>query len=203
MNNYFYEDSDDLTDEDSLNHKEDSDNDDMDFDLDEDPETSGDEDSFDDTSDDSDEESEDDIMNQELPEEKEVNQEQLVDELNKIFTPVLIMQNYETDKSDQIKEALSEASLLTEKNIIQFDNETKMAQLIATCALLIARAKNTPDYQKFIQASRDKKQAKIDIQTAEYNDAKDLAQKYLVNVSTKNGSAVARRLATELLPESN
>lgn len=202
MNNYFYEDSDDLTDEDSLNHKEDSDNDDMDFDLDEDPETSSDEDSFD-SSDDSDEDSTDDIMNQELPEEKEVNQEQLVDELNKIFTPVLIMQNYETDKTDQIKEALSEASLLTEKNIIQFDNETKMAQLIATCALLIARAKNTPDYQKFIQASRDKKQAKIDIQTAEYNDAKALAQKYLVNVSTKNGSAVARRLATELLPESN
>lgn len=202
MNNYFYEDSDDLTDEDSLNHKEDSDNDDMDFDLDEDPETSSDEDSVD-TSDDSDEGSTDDIMDQEIPEDKEVNQEQLVDELNKIFTPVLIMQNYETDKTDQIKEALSEASLLTEKNIIQFDNETKMAQLIATCALLIARAKNTSDYQKFIQASRDKKQAKIDIQTAEYNDAKALAQKYLVNVSTKNGSAVARRLATELLPESN
>ena len=202
MNNYFYEDSDDLTDEDSLNHKEDTDNDDMDFDLDEDPETSSDEDSFD-SSDDSDEGSTDDIMDQEIPEEKEVNQEQLVDELNKIFTPVLIMQNYETDKTDQIKEALSEASLLTEKNIIQFDNETKMAQLIATCALLIARAKNTSDYQKFIQASRDKKQAKLDIQTTEYNDAKALAQKYLVNVSTKNGSAVARKLATELLPESN
>lgn len=202
MNNYFYEDSDDLTDEDSLNHKEDSDNDDMDFDLDEDPETSSDEDSFD-SLDDSDEGSTDDIMDQEIPEDKEVNQEQLVDELNKIFTPVLIMQNYETDKTDQIKEALSEASLLTEKNIIQFDNETKMAQLIATCALLIARAKNTSDYQKFIQASRDKKQAKLDIQTTEYNDAKALAQKYLVNVSTKNGSAVARRLATELLPESN
>ena len=167
-----------------------------DFDIDDDSnEDSEDEDTVD---------SEDD-MNYEIPssEEKEVDQSKLIEELNKIFTPVLIMQNYETDKTDQIKEVLSEASLLTEKNIIQFDNETKMAQLISTCAVLIARAKNSEDYQKFIQASREKKQAKLDIQTKEYDNAKSLAQKYLVNVSTKNGSAVARRVATELLPESN
>lgn len=185
MQKYFYED-------------EEKDQSFDDIELDEEPEGSN---SDEDTS-----SEEDDDMNYEIPdniEEKEVDQEKLVEDLNKIFTPVLIMQNYETDKTDQIKEALSEASLLTEKNIIQFDNETKMAQLIATCALLIARAKNSEDYQKFIQASRDRKQAKMDIQTKEYDNAKALAQKYLVNVSTKNGSAVARRVATELLPESN
>lgn len=126
--------------------------------------------------------------------------DELINELNRLFTPVLIMQGFENDSSDKIQEAMSEAAVLTEKSIIQFDDDTRMAQLISVCALLIARQKNTEKYQMYAKAHEIKKQMKLDIQKEEYDNAKTLAQKYLVNVSTTNNSPVARNAATALLP---
>lgn len=125
----------------------------------------------------------------------------LLDQLNKIFTPILVMQGFENEVADKIQESISEANVLTEQNIIKFDDQTRMAQLIATCALLIARKKNTPNYQLYQKAHVARNQAKLNIQKEEYDDAKSLAQQFLVKVSTTNNSSVARNAANDLLPE--
>lgn len=129
-----------------------------------------------------------------------VNQDELINELNRLFTPVLIMQGFENDSSDQIKEVLSESGLLTEKSVIQFDNDTRMAQLIAICARLIQKQKNTENYQLFAKANKIKKQADLNMQKDEYDTAKKLAQDYLKKVSVENNSPVARDAANALLP---
>jgi len=130
-----------------------------------------------------------------------VNEDELLNELNKIFTPILVMQGFENDISDRINESLSEASLLTERNVISFDNKTRMAQLISICALLIARQKNSEKYQMYKEAAVIKNKMKLDIQKEEYDAAQSLAQKFLVKVSTTNNSSVARDVANSLLPE--
>lgn len=124
----------------------------------------------------------------------------LLDELNQIFTPILIRQDFEGDLSDKIQEAFSEASVLLENNVIKFDDETRMAQLISICALLIAKNKNSEKYQMYKKAATIRKQMKLDIQKEEYEAAKTLAQKFLVKVSTTNNSSVARNAANRLLP---
>lgn len=126
---------------------------------------------------------------------------ELLDSLNQIFTPILVMQGFESDVGDKIQEAFSEASVLMEKNIIQFDNATKMAQLISVCALLIEQQKNTHEYQMYKKAAEIKKAMKINIQKKNYAAAQALAQKFLVKVSTTNNSSIARKAANELLPE--
>lgn len=127
----------------------------------------------------------------------------LLDQLNKIFTPVLVMQGIEGDIKDQVTEAMDVASVLTEKNIIKFDNATRMAQLISVCALLIAKNNQSTDYQTYEKAAIIKNKMKLKIQKDNYDAAKALAQKYLVNVSTTNASSVAREMANKLLPETN
>ena len=127
--------------------------------------------------------------------------EELLNDLNEIFTPILVMQGFEGNVTAKIQEAFSESSVLLEKNIIQFDNSTKMAQLISVCALLIARQKNTQNYQMYKKAAEIRKAMKINIQKDEYAAAQALAQKFLVKVSTTNNSSVARQAANELLPE--
>ena len=122
-------------------------------------------------------------------------------ELNKLFTPILVMQGFEGSIADQINEAFSEASVLTEKNMISFDNKTRMAQLISVCALLIARQKNSEKYQLYKKAAIIKNKMKLDIQKEEYDRAQALAQKFLVKVSTTNNSSIARDAANNLLPE--
>ena len=136
----------------------------------------------------------------EIPSEN-VNDKDLMDELNKIFTPVLVSQKFSKDISDHNNEALAEAGVLTERNIIAFDDETRMSQLISVCALLLVKKKDTENWKLYKQAALLKKQTKINIQKEEYVDAKELAQKYLVMVSTSNNSAVARDAANELLPQ--
>jgi hypothetical protein len=130
-----------------------------------------------------------------------VDDDELLNELNQIFTPILVMQGFEGSIADQINEAFSEASVLTEKNIISFDNETRMAQLISICALLIAKQKNSEKYQMYKKAAVIKNKMKLDIQKDEYDAAQALAQKFLVKVATTNNSSVARYAANELLPE--
>jgi hypothetical protein len=128
-------------------------------------------------------------------------EDDLLNSLNQIFTPILVMQGFEGDITSKIQEAFSESCVLLENNIIQFDNSTKMAQLVSVCALLIARQKNTTQYQIYKKAAETRKAMKLDIQKSEYVAAQALAQKFLVKVSTTNNSVVARQAANELLPE--
>ena len=129
------------------------------------------------------------------------DEDSLLDELNKIFTPILVMQGFEGSIADQVNEAYSEADVLTERNIISFDNQARMAQLIATCALLIHKQRNTEKFQMYKKAAIIKNKMKLDMQKESYDEAKALAQKFLVKVSTTNNSSVARDAANELLPE--
>lgn len=131
----------------------------------------------------------------------DIDFDSLVEELNKLFTPVLVMQSMENEISDKANSEISEATALTERSMISFDDSARMAQLRAICALLIAKAKNTEKWQMFQKAANIKTQSKLDIQKEEYKDAELLAQKYLVKVSTTNNSSVARDAANELLPQ--
>ena len=130
-----------------------------------------------------------------------VGDDDILAQLDKIFTPILIMQGFEGNISDQIKEAYSEASVLTERNMISFDDTARMAQLISVCALLLSRKKNSEKYRMYAKAAEMKNKLKLEIQKEEYAEAKALAQKYLVKVSTTNNSSVARNAANDLLPE--
>ncbi len=126
----------------------------------------------------------------------------ILDKLNKIFTPILVMQGFENDiNAQKIQESYEQAGCLTERNIIQFDDATRMAQLISTCAILLQQAKNTEKYQLYAKAAAIRNQMKLDMQKEEYEAAKALAQKYLVMVSTTNNSPIARDAATSLLPQ--
>jgi hypothetical protein len=128
------------------------------------------------------------------------NDDELLNDLNQIFTPILIMQSFEEDKLDQIHEACSAENVLLERNVIKFDDATRMAQLISVCALLIARQKNTQQYQMYKKAAEIRNNMKLEIQKQEYSAAQALAQKFLVKVST-TGMGVARKAAQDLLPE--
>lgn len=128
-------------------------------------------------------------------------EDKVISQLNDIFTPVLVMQSFETQVNDQIKESFEKANVLTERNTIRFDDETRMSQLIATCALLIDKERQTPEYKTYEQATIVKNKTKVEICKKNYDLAKSLVQKYLVKVSTTNNSSEARNAATDLLPQ--
>lgn len=124
--------------------------------------------------------------------------DKLMEELNQIFMPVLIAQGLEGDIKDQIQEACSEENVLVEHNIIKFDNDTKKAQLIALCALLIARDVNSPDYQAFKQASQVRKTMKLKIQNDHQAAAQALANKYLAQVKMTTSNPTVRQVVTDM-----
>jgi len=126
--------------------------------------------------------------------------EDLIGELDKMFTSVLIAQDVENSISDQYQEAVQEAQLLTERNVIKFDKDTRMAQLISVCALLLQKKNNTPEYQAYEKACATRNKMKLLMQKKEYPAAKALAQQYLIKVSTTNNSSAARKAASNLLP---
>lgn len=147
-----------------------------------------------------------DTMNDSIPTEGSVGtsedeEKAILTELNKIFTPILVMQGFEGQQEDQIKEAFEQAEVLTERNIIKFDDQTRMSQLIAACALLINQKRNTPEYQAYQKAAMIRNSNKINMIKNTYDEAAAMAQKFLVMVSTTNNSPVARDAATDLLPE--
>ena len=128
------------------------------------------------------------------------NDDELLDRLNQIFTPILVMQNFTGDLSDRIQEACSEANaLFGERNVINFDDSTRMAQLISVCALLIAQQQRTQQYQMYKQAAELRNKMKLEIQKQHYEAAKTLATKFLVKVSTTT-TGPARDAAKDLLP---
>lgn len=129
------------------------------------------------------------------------NEEEALKELSALFTPTLVMQNYEKEIADKSLGEVESAGALTERTVIKFDDEARMAQLIAVAARIIAKQKDTEAWKLYKQASILKKKADLDLQKQEYDDAKALAQKYLMQVSTTNPSSVARQAADELLPQ--
>lgn len=131
----------------------------------------------------------------------EIDEQELLNKLNEIFTPILVMQGLEGKVADKIQEAFSEASVLMERNIIQFDDASRMAQLISVCALLINQQRNTEKYQMYKKAAEIRNKMKLEMQKDVYDEAKTLAQKYLVKVSTTNNSSFARDAADDLLPQ--
>lgn len=125
--------------------------------------------------------------------------DELIEQLTQIYLPVLITQEIEEGLSSEVLEACSEENVLMERNIIKFDKETRLAQLVSICARLIARQKNTPEYQAFIQASKVRKEMKLKIQQKENARATVLAHKFLKKVSASGTSSVARDAANNLL----
>lgn len=129
-----------------------------------------------------------------------IDDSDLIAELKKIYTPVLIMQNYQTEScTNKIHESLSRSGLLTESNVMKFDNETKRSQLLSVCALLIARKKNTSEYQAFKKAAKLQKEMKLAIQKNEAGAAKALAQKFLTQMSGDSDNEDAKEAALKML----
>lgn len=128
------------------------------------------------------------------------DKKQILKQLAELFTPILVTQGFEADMADQMKAEYQESGVMTERNIIQFDDDTRMAQLISVCAILIQRAKNTEKYQTYEKAAQIRNQLKLEMQKEEYEDAKALAQEFLVHVATTNNSSIARKAANDLLP---
>lgn len=129
-----------------------------------------------------------------------IDDSDLIAELKKIYTPVLIMQNYQTEScANKIHESLSRSGLLTESNVMKFDNETKRSQLLSVCALLIARKKNTSEYQAFKKAAKLQKEMKLAIQKNEAGAAKALAQKFLTQMSGDSDNEDAKEAALKML----
>lgn len=127
-----------------------------------------------------------------------VGDDKLLDELNKIFFPVMVAQGLEESVKDQIQEACAEENVLLEHNIIKFDSDTKRAQLIALCALLISRQSNSPDYQAFKQASQVRKTMKLKIQNDNQAAAQALADRYLSRVKTTSSNPAVKQIATDM-----
>lgn len=123
----------------------------------------------------------------------------LIDQLNKIYTPILITQELENSVSEQIIEECSNANVLLERNIIKFDTDTRFAQLVSVCALLIARKKNSEEYKVFKESAKTKKQMKLRIQKMEHAAATDLAKKYLNKISNDSTVSSLRKSAEELI----
>ena len=126
------------------------------------------------------------------------NIDDLLDELNTIYTPILITQEIEGDLTGPVTEACSADNVLLERNIIKFDNATKFAQLVGICGLIISRKKNTQDYNVFKKASQLKNTMKLRIQKNEHAAATSLARKYLNKVMSNSTSSVARKAAENL-----
>ena len=82
--------------------------------------------------------------------------------LEQIYTPILIAQSFQTEETkDQIQENVSNLGLLTESNMMKFDNETKLAQLQSVCALLLSRQEQSEKFKAFVKSYQLTKKLKI------------------------------------------
>ena len=125
--------------------------------------------------------------------EPNVSEEELFNQLNKLFLPVVRMQDAE--------QPVQESTVVMEKNVFRLDDASKVAQLLSLCAMLIARAKDTESYKTYIRASEERRNAKIDIQNAEASEARALAAKYLNTLSANDDDEGARAVGVSLLKE--
>jgi hypothetical protein len=125
--------------------------------------------------------------------EPNVSEEELFAQLNKLFLPVVRMQDAE--------QPVQESTVVMEKNVFRLDDASKVAQLLSLCAMLIARAKDTEAYKTYIRASEERRNAKIDIQNAEASEARALAAKYLNTLSANDDDEGARAVGVSLIKE--
>ena len=125
--------------------------------------------------------------------EPNVSEEELFAQLNKLFLPVVRMQDAE--------QPVQESTVVMEKNVFRLDDASKVAQLLSLCAMLIARAKDTEAYKTYIRASEERRNAKIDIQNAEASEARALAAKYLNTLSANDDDEGTRAVGVSLLKE--
>ena len=125
--------------------------------------------------------------------EPNVSEEELFAQLNKLFLPVVRMQDAE--------QPVQESTVVMEKNVFRLDDASKVAQLLSLCAMLIARAKDTEAYKTYIRASEERRNAKNDIQNAEASEARALAAKYLNTLSANDDDEGARAVGVSLLKE--
>lgn len=143
----------------------------------------------------------DDLGNSIVPDENLNGDKDLLERLNKLYTPTLISQKFENDVADSANNEIQNSGNLNKRTMVNFDKKTRVAQLISACAMLLAEKKNSPKWQMLLKADAIKNQTKLDIQREEYSNAIALAQRYLIMVSTTNNSSVARDAASELIPE--
>jgi len=131
-----------------------------------------------------------------------LNEDELLNMLNQIYTPVLVTQDLQGSIQDTVTEAMLEdgINILLENNVIQFGDAARMAQLRMVCAQLIAQQKKCPKFDIWRKSMEIAEQAKLDMQKENFAAAEALAQKFLVKVSTTNNSSTARQAATNLLP---
>lgn len=121
--------------------------------------------------------------------------------LEQIYTPILIAQSFQTDETkDQIQEHVSNLGLLTESNMVKFDNETKLAQLQAVCALLLAREEKSEKFKAFVKAYTLAKKLKLELVKEKESEAKELAKQYLQKMSSGSNEQ-AGQAATSLLAD--
>ena len=124
--------------------------------------------------------------------------DKLIEELNAIYTPIMVTQELDDNVGSRVMEACSADNVLVENNIIQFDDDTRKAQLVSLCALLIARQNDSEKYQAYKQASEVRKTMKLDIQRENHAAAVALANKYLAHVAASSQSSVVRKAAQDL-----
>lgn len=125
-----------------------------------------------------------------------------IDELDKLFTPILIASNYTSDEdAKEMQESMSNANCLTEANMVKFDAETQASNLIQIASLLIARSKKSEKYDAFIKAYQLVKKLKGEIRREEEGAAKELAKQYLqrkIDSDNEDASASAAKLLSSI-----
>ena len=121
--------------------------------------------------------------------------------LEQIYTPILIAQSFQTGETkDQIQEHVSNLGLLTESNMVKFDNETKLAQLKSVCALLLSREEKSEKLKAFVKSYQLTKKLKMEIMKEKESEATELARQYLQKLSSGSNEQ-AGQAATELLAD--
>lgn len=121
--------------------------------------------------------------------------------LEQIYTPILIAQSFQTGETkDQIQEHVSNLGLLTESNMVKFDNETKLAQLKSVCALLLSREEKSEKFKAFVKSYQLTKKLKMEIMKEKESEATELARQYLQKLSSGSNEQ-AGQAATELLAD--
>lgn len=126
------------------------------------------------------------------------SEDKLISELQRIYNPVLVSQELNKQTSDVVLESVTADNIFTENNVIKFDDDTRKAQLISLCSLLLARDANSPDYLAYKQAAKAKHAMKLKIQE-DYNAAAvDLADRYLQSVAATSNSPIAKDAAENL-----
>jgi len=128
-----------------------------------------------------------------------VDDDSLIEELNSIYTPVMITQQLNEGVRERIMEACSGENVLTEANVIKFDPDTRRSQLISLCAMLLARNAGSADFEAYRNASNVRKTMKLKIQKDYHGAAIQLADRYLRHVTANSTNSTVRSAAEELI----